>query len=144
MRLYTYDTSVIIARNIRSFPNVFRLSQVVVTELVSSANDDADREGWEALSLLYYRGGKLLLPSFQDWAMASKVLYWLRQKRKKEAGGRSPKLPPGASQRMAFDALIAVTAKRADVTVVTENWDDFKAIQYYCPVKLIKASDFFQ
>ncbi len=76
--------------------------------------------------------------------MASKVLYWLHQQRKKKAGGRAPKLPPGASQRMAFDALIAVTAKRADVIVVTENWDDFKAIQYYCPVKLIKASDFFQ
>ena len=144
MHLYTYDTSVIIARNIQTFPLSFWLSHVVATELIFSANDDAARENWEALSLLYYRGGKLLLPSFQDWMMASKVLYWLSQKRKKEAGGRSPKLPPGASQRMAFDALIAVTAKRADVTVVTENWDDFKAIQYYCPVKLIKASEFFQ
>ena len=144
MRLYTYDTSVIIARNIRSFPKAFRLAQVVVTELIASANDDSAREVWEASSRLYHRAGKLLLPSFEDWMMASKVLYWLHQQRKKKAGGRAPKLPPGATQRMAFDALIAVTAQRADVTVVTENWDDFKAIQYYCPVQLIKASEFFK
>lgn len=144
MRLYTYDTSVIIARNIQTFPRSFRLSQVVVTELIASANDESRRQRLEAIARTFFQDGELLLPSFEDWIMASKVLYWLHQQRKKKAGGRAPKLPPGASQRMAFDALIAVTAKRADVIVVTENWDDFKAIQYYCPVKLIKASDFFQ
>ena len=108
------------------------------------ARDETERRQFEELALTFFEEGKLLLPLFDDWMMASKVRYWLTQKHKKEAGGRSPKLPPGASQRMAFDALIAVTAKRAEVTVVTENWDDFKAIQYYCSVKLIKASDFFQ
>ena len=26
----------------------------------------------------------------------------------------------------------------------TDNWDDFKAIQRYCHLKLIKGSDFFK
>ena len=28
-------------------------------------------------------------------------------------------------------------------TVVTQDWDDFKAIQYYCDVKLKRGADFF-
>jgi predicted nucleic acid-binding protein len=32
---------------------------------------------------------------------------------------------------MAPDALIAVSARRAGAAVVTENYDDFKAIGYY-------------
>lgn len=76
--------------------------------------------------------------------MASKVLYWLMQKRKKRAGGKSPPLKSGASQRMALDALIAVSARRQKTTVVTINWSDFEAIRYYCDVKVIKASDYFR
>jgi hypothetical protein len=44
---------------------------------------------------------------------------------------------------MAMNALLATSAKRREATIVTENWDDFKAIQHFCDVKLIKASDFF-
>ena len=54
----------------------------------------------------------LILPNSADWLLANKVLYWLTQKRKKAAGGKSPPLKPGASQRMALDALIAVSARR--------------------------------
>jgi hypothetical protein len=72
------------------------------------------------------------VPTSADWLPASKVLYWLMQKRKKERGGKSPPLKTGASQRMGLDALIAV------------NWSDFEAIRYYCNVKAIKASDFFR
>ena len=42
----------------------------------------------------------------------------------------------GASQRMFLDALIAVSARCMNATVVTQDWDDFKAITYYCDVKL--------
>ena len=45
---------------------------------------------------------------------------------------------------MALDALIAVTARRHNAIVVTENWDDFKAIQYYCDVKLMRGKDFLK
>jgi predicted nucleic acid-binding protein len=46
----------------------------------------------------------------------------------------------GASQRVALDALIAVDARHYKATVVTVNWCDFEAIQYYCKFKAIKAS----
>ena len=45
---------------------------------------------------------------------------------------------------MALDALLAVSARRWKTTVVTENWNDFKSIQRFCNVKLIKATLFFQ
>jgi predicted nucleic acid-binding protein len=53
-------------------------------------------------------------------------------------------MKPGGTQRMALDALLAAAARRWKVTVVTENWDDFKAIQRYCNVKIVKGSEFFK
>ena len=44
---------------------------------------------------------------------------------------------------MFLDALIAVSARRMSATVVTQDWGDFKAIQYYCDVKLQRGADFF-
>ena len=144
MKRYTCDTSVIIARKLYDFPDNFCFTSVVLSELLSASKDETERKYYEALMQEYFDDNDLIIPTFEDWLMASKVLYWLARKRKKQAGGKSPKLKAGASQRMAFDALIAVSCKRADVTLITENWDDFKAIQYYCPVQLSKASDFFQ
>ena len=45
---------------------------------------------------------------------------------------------------MFFDALIAVSARRAGAIVVTNDYDDFKAIQYYCPLRLMRGSEFFE
>jgi len=45
---------------------------------------------------------------------------------------------------MALDALLAASARRWKAAVITENWNDFKAIQHFCNVKLVKASDFFK
>lgn len=63
---------------------------------------------------------------------------------KEEGWGKSTPLKTGASQRMALDALIAVSACRQKTTVVTINWGDFEAIRYYCDVKVIKASGYFK
>ncbi|MEW6212181.1 MAG: hypothetical protein AB1631_27880 [Acidobacteriota bacterium] len=86
----------------------------------------------------------LLVPTADDWLTSGRILFWLSQGRRKKAGGKALRLVAGASQRMFLDALIEVSARRAGATVVTNDWDDFKAIQYYCPVKLIRGSDFFQ
>ena len=51
---------------------------------------------------------------------------------------------PGASQRLALDVLIAVSARRWKAQVVTENWADFKAIQRYCNATIIKTAQFFR
>jgi predicted nucleic acid-binding protein len=131
MAYVTFDTSFIISRKVSSLPDNFLLSEVVVMELMASANDESERKMYEAMRAVHEKEGTLIVPTSEDWLMAGRVLYWLTKGRKKKAGGKAPKLIPGASQNMALDALIAVSAKRAGAAVVTENYDDFKVIGYY-------------
>lgn len=140
----TYDTSIFTSHRPEEFPSGFLFSAVVLQELIASANDDSEVNRWIAARRAYEKEGRLIVPTSADWLMASKVLYWLMQKRKKKAGGKSPPLKAGASQRMTLDALIAASARRRRATVVTVNYSDFQAIQYYCDVKVIKASEFFK
>jgi predicted nucleic acid-binding protein len=140
----TYDTSVFKSYKPEGFPSGFLFSAVVIQELMASANDDSEIKRWAATWRAAEKEGWLIVPTSEDWLLASKVLYWLMQQRKKRAGGKSPPLKTGASQRMALDALIAVSARRTKAAVVTVNWSDFEAIRYYCDVKVIKASDYFR
>jgi len=144
MPSYTFDTSVIISRKVSDIPDNFLFSAVVLLELIASAKDESERKRYEGLARDYRKDGSLIVPTFEDWLLASRILHWLSQDRKRKAGGKVPALKPGASQRMAFDALIAVSARRLKATVITDNWDDFKAIQRYCNVQLIRASKFFR
>ncbi len=147
MAYFTYDTSIMISRAslaLRTRSNGLVLSSVALLELTASAADDSQRKVWEELFVKYGRDNALIVPDEADWLLASKILYRLSHHRRRVDGGRLRKLAPGMSQRMALDALIAASARRWKATVVTENWDHFKAIQYFCGVKLIKASDFFR
>jgi PIN domain. len=140
---YTFDTSVVIAYKVRELPADFLLSAVVIAELTAGAPDESTRKDYESIRRDYAKLGALLVPTADDWLTASRILFWLSQGRKKKAGGKAPRLIAGASQRMFLDTLIAVSARRAGATVVTNDYDDFKAIHYYCPVKLIRGADFF-
>lgn len=143
MKYFTYDTSTIISRKLSDFSGNFLFSSVVLLELMAGADDEKRRKYYEQLFHDYWQDSSLIMPTEEDWLTASKVLYWLDQGRRRNAKGLAPRLKSGASQRMAMDALIAASAKRWDVTLITENWDDFKAIQRYCKVRLVKAADFF-
>ena len=143
MNRITFDTSVIIAYKLTQAPKNFVLSSPVISELISSADDDSERKTYEAIRRDHEKNGTLIVPTSEDWLLASRILFWLSRKRKKQAGGQTPALKRGASQRMMLDALIAVSAKREDVTVVTNDWNDYKAIQYYCKVKLKRGGDYF-
>src|SRR5262245_65013990 len=68
----------------------------------------------------------LIVPNDEDWLLASKILFLLTNHRRRSEHGRLKRLPPGASQRLALDVLIAVSARRWKAQVVTENWSDFK------------------
>ena len=147
MAYFTYDTSVIIARkplDLRAKPSGLVLSSVVLLELTASAIDDSQRKVYEHLFREHQQNKSLLVPNDNDWFFASKVLFWLTRRRRRVLGGRLRRLQPGTAQRMAFDALLAASARSRQVAVVTENWNDFKAIQRFCNVKLIKSSDFFR
>ena len=143
MPAITYDTSIFKSYKPEDFPSGFLFSAVVIQELIAGANDDSEADRWIAAFRGFAKEDRLIVPNDADWLLASKVLYWLMQKRKKKAGGKSPPLKTGASQRMAHDVLIAVSARRYKATVVTANWSDFEAIRYYCNVKVFKASDYF-
>jgi predicted nucleic acid-binding protein len=45
--------------------------------------------------------------------------------------------------RITHDVLIARTAKRAGVMVVTDNVRDFEAIQRFCNIRLTSGEEYF-
>lgn len=146
MAYFTYDTSVCISRKLTNFyemPDSFHMSAVVMMELIAGALDDSRRKFYEGIFEYYKKSKLLIVPNRDDWLLVSRILYLLTHARKRSNKGKLPRLPPGASQRMALDVLIAVSARRWNAAVVTENWVDFKAIQRYCNVTVVRASKFF-
>jgi predicted nucleic acid-binding protein len=145
MPRYTIDTSTIIARRVSDIPDTFLFSTVVLLELMASAKDDKERRQLETLYSLYRKDNRLIIPDHDDWLLASKVLFWLSHGRRKQHGGKLPKLTPGKAQRMAMDALLATSARRFNVTVITDNYDDFNAMRRYIRgLKVVRGSDFFK
>ena len=143
MSYFTYDTSVIVSRKITTLPASFLMSAVVLLELTGNAKDGSQRALYERVFRQYRQDNSLIVPDADDWLLASRILFWLAESRRGSLKGKLKRLPSGASQRMALDVLIAVSARRWRATVVTENWNDFKAIQRYCNTKIARASDFF-
>jgi len=147
MPYFTYDTSVFISRKLTDFrimPRGFLLSAIVLMELTAAAKDNSLRKFYEGMFWQYKKKELLIVPSADDWLLASKILFLLTHARRRSQKGKLRALPPGASQRLALDVLIAVSARRWKAQVVTENWSDFKAIQRYCNTTIIKATNFFQ
>jgi predicted nucleic acid-binding protein len=147
MPYFTYDTSVIISRKLTDFremPPSFLLSSVVLMELSGSSRDESERKFYEGMFWQYKKNSLLIVPNEDDWLLASKILFLLTHARRRSQKGNLRPLPPGASQRLALDVLIAVSARRWKAQVVTENWADFKAIQRYCNTTIIKAANFFR
>ena len=147
MPYFTYDTSVIVSRKIRNLhamPKDFLLSAVVLMELTAASSDNSLRKIYEHLFHQYRRDQLLIVPNDDDWLLAAKIMFLLTQDLRREGHGKLKRLPPGASQRLALDVLIAVSARRWKAQVVTENWADFKAIQRYCNTTIIRAAQFFR
>jgi predicted nucleic acid-binding protein len=147
MAYFTYDTSVIIARKLIPFqkmPQSFLMSSVVLLEFIGRSSDMTERKAYEQLFRRYQKDNSLIVPNDEDWLLASKILYLLTHARRRSQHGKLKRLPPGASQRLALDVLIAVSARRWNAQVVTENWADFKAIQRYCNATIVKAAQFFR
>lgn len=139
------DTSTLISRKSLDLPDSLLFSSVVLMELMASAKDETQRKVFEQLHRAYEVDHSLIVLNSDDWLLASKVLYWLSHSRRKQSGGRLPRLKAGVSQRMALDALLAASARRWKATVITENYDDFKAMQYYIKgLKIVSGSFFFK
>lgn len=94
------------------------LSCVVLAELFSGA-DDIGQEAFEKFEYDFSKINRLLAPTAGDWSMAGKILYDIGLKHGFEAIGRS---------RMINDCLIAMTARRLGLIVITHNTRHFRMI----------------
>src|ERR1700726_288296 len=97
---------------------VLWLSAVVLEELHAGAGI-RDREYVERMEHGFEEAGKILMPDLSDWIAAGKALARLALKYNHEKIGRS---------RLTNDALIAMSAARMGIHVITQNARDFQKL----------------
>jgi len=138
---YLLDTNIVAERRVRSVSKREVVSAVVLTELMASA-DAEEFKLYQTVWRAHEQDGTLIVPTVDDWPTVARILHLLAQDRKKKAKGTSPRRAPLAKQELAMDVLIAVSAAREGVTVVT-NDSDFEAIRYYHKKLKIKTGEEF-
>jgi predicted nucleic acid-binding protein len=98
------------------------LSAVVLQELYAGATGK-NRDFVKALERSFFESELLLVPQLSDWISAGKMLAMVSAKYGYEAVGRS---------RLGNDALIAASAARVGIKVVTANGRDFSRLAEFC------------
>jgi predicted nucleic acid-binding protein len=149
-RRYLLDTNIIGSKafgGTRSLPGGQHLSCIVYAELMTAA----DPKEYRAYAETWKRAAeddelivpKLIVPQPNDWLTAARILHLLAQERKKNAGGKSPARTAAAKQELFADVLIAVSATRVGVIVVTDD-GDFRAIKrFHKKLQIIGGGEFF-
>lgn len=137
-----FDTNVILRyRAIQAEPS--HVSAVVIQELTAGAKDSDIVQRYGLYRQRYEAAGRLLVPDGADWWHAGKILNALYRGLKSRSKGRTPAIPKEEQQRILRDVLIARTAKRAGVAVVTENVADFEKIRRFCDVRVLAPAQYF-
>lgn len=101
---------------------VLWLSVVVLEELYIGAGNAKERKILEKFESDFEAIGRLLVPLQSDWSSAGKVLNKIGEKYGFEQVGKS---------RLTNDALIAMTAARNGITLLTANAKDFARISEF-------------
>lgn len=112
--LRTRDDAAVSLRRIAGGEPVW-LSSVVLEELYAGASA-GDRNVVERLERDFEKAGRILIPNLGDWTQTGKVLARLGAKYDYEQIGRG---------RLTNDALVAMSAARLGITVITTNARDF-------------------
>lgn len=99
------------------------LSSVVLEELYAGASV-RNRHAVERLERDFRRASRILIPNLTDWIQTGKLLAVLGAKYGYEQIGKG---------RLTNDALIAMSAGRFGVTVVTTNARDFGKLAQFRP-----------
>jgi predicted nucleic acid-binding protein len=99
------------------------LSAVVLEELYAGTSTPG-RHVIERLQYDFEKAGRILVPNLSDWTEAGKVLARLAAEYGYERIGQA---------RLTNDALIAMSAARQGVTVVTINERDFARLAQFHP-----------
>jgi len=94
------------------------LSSVVLEELYAGVSTPT-RHAVERLERDFHRAQRILVPNLSDWTQTGKVLAQLAAQYDHEQIGRG---------RLTNDALIAMSAGRLGITVVTANPRDFRRL----------------
>ena len=94
------------------------LSSVVLQELYAGAGD-RERQVVERLERDFDKAKRILVPNLSDWTQAGRVLARLAAKYDYEKIGRG---------RLTNDALIAMSAGRLAITVITANEKDYRRL----------------
>lgn len=140
----TFDTNIFISRKRSQLPQSFYLSVVVLQELAAGAKDEAELKSLNAVRIHYEKVGRLLVPTAEDWWQVGRIINALQKGLKSQRGGLTPKMSADEKYRITHDVLIARTAKRAGVTVVTDDLKDFEAIQSFCHVRSMSGDEYFR
>jgi predicted nucleic acid-binding protein len=101
------------------------LSSVVLEELYAGANPK-DHRILEKLERDFGKAGRVLTPNLSDWTHAGKVLARLAQKYGYERIKQA---------RLTNDALIAASAARTGITLLTANRRDFARLAEFCSLQ---------
>jgi predicted nucleic acid-binding protein len=101
------------------------LSAVVLEELYAGAQP-GDHRILAKLERDFERAGRILVPNLSDWSSAGRILARIGQKYGYEQIGRA---------RLTNDALIAASAARMGVEVITANQRDFARLAEFCAVE---------
>jgi len=97
------------------------LSSVVLEELYAGAGP-RDRFAVECLEREFDKARRILVPNLVDWAQTGKVLASLAARHGFEQIGRG---------RLTNDALIAISAGRVGISVITANARDFARLSEF-------------
>lgn len=105
-------------------PFIIRCSSVVLHELLRGVRTATERKFVFELS----RQCQVLTPTEQQWLKAAEILNRLKRREHYEAV---------KVRELAFDVLIALSARSIGASVITTNHADFQAIQREVPFHLL-------
>ncbi len=143
MAKITFDSDIFIKYKPANLPAGFYMSMIVLQELLAGAKDAAATKELEAAYQNYKKAGRLLVPDTDDWWQVGIILNALQRGRKSKKSGLIPKISNAEKYRITNDVLIARTARRAGVAIVTDNTKDFERIKNFCNVRLLTGPDYF-
>ena len=122
------DSSVLSARRAsrsgETRPRPLWLSVVVLEELLVGAIDRLAKKLLSQMERDFERAGRLLVPLQSDWTASGQALALIGEKHGYEEVGRG---------RMTNDALIAMSASRNGIVVLTINDGDYRKIAEFRP-----------
>lgn len=138
-QVYIAYSSIISSRDIE--PGWYSI--VVWQERMVGAGGSKELKWMESECKRIEKEGRLLIPDREAWLMAGRILnHYLSDLSRKSPSRLRPELGHAEKQNVIRDALIAVSAKKAGVTVISDN-KDFPTIQRYYDFKWIRGQEYF-